>query len=574
MSDTEILSPTSENGDNAITKKRMSEDVDSSDESSSYDDKVASSQNGINGKDVHSNGKEDNEDESEDEGSHGFRMDGEPDYKPRKARAASSSSESEDDADDVDDDDDEDDSSARSNRIKQMKSEDDSAISKSSESAIAPNEGNDSSSDTEDDADKVEDDDEVDTNEAAPVPMARKVSVPADTTEELSREEYELSKRETVNVEDATRKISAVSINEESDSEIEEDADQGSDGEEEPVKNTEEERQVAARSLSSSSEEADESGPIIVDADDVQPRANGGAEIRRPQFRHSSSSLSDEEIQMPSESSPKHKIEERKQQLAAAAQEVERPSSSQSPLPTRANADKITKMYTEAIGNNNNDQSSKPTERTKPTKDITSIYTQGIVKTATPPASPKPVPSKNRDITQLYTGGLSTKAPNGNGSPCIVADKLSPKKHNMATAVDKDSIRQAYEDVRSDNSDTEWAVFKFEGNNLNVTATGKDFKDFKSAFTNDDRGFGYIRISTGDEMSKRAKFVFVTWVGPSVSVMKKAKMSTDKALMKDIIQNLSVELQLENHAEFSHDFFKGQVDRASGARYGTGERAL
>ena len=43
-------------------------------------------------------------------------------------------------------------------------------------------------------------------------------------------------------------------------------------------------------------------------------------------------------------------------------------------------------------------------------------------------------------------------------------------------------------------------------------------------------------LQTGDEMSKRAKFVFVTWVGPSVSVMKKAKMSTDKALMKDIIQ--------------------------------------
>ena len=37
-------------------------------------------------------------------------------------------------------------------------------------------------------------------------------------------------------------------------------------------------------------------------------------------------------------------------------------------------------------------------------------------------------------------------------------------------------------------------------------------------------------------MSKRAKFVLVTWIGPTVSVMKKAKMSTDKALMKDIIQ--------------------------------------
>ena len=43
-------------------------------------------------------------------------------------------------------------------------------------------------------------------------------------------------------------------------------------------------------------------------------------------------------------------------------------------------------------------------------------------------------------------------------------------------------------------------------------------------------------FQTGDEMSKRAKFVLITWVGPDVSVMKKAKMSTDKALMKDIVQ--------------------------------------
>ena len=43
-------------------------------------------------------------------------------------------------------------------------------------------------------------------------------------------------------------------------------------------------------------------------------------------------------------------------------------------------------------------------------------------------------------------------------------------------------------------------------------------------------------FQTGDEMSKRAKFVMVTCIGPGVSVMKKAKMSTDKALMKDICQ--------------------------------------
>jgi hypothetical protein len=39
----------------------------------------------------------------------------------------------------------------------------------------------------------------------------------------------------------------------------------------------------------------------------------------------------------------------------------------------------------------------------------------------------------------------------------------------------------------------------------------------------------------GDEMSKRQKFLFLTWVGPLVGVIKRAKMSTDKAMVKDII---------------------------------------
>ena len=74
-------------------------------------------------------------------------------------------------------------------------------------------------------------------------------------------------------------------------------------------------------------------------------------------------------------------------------------------------------------------------------------------------------------------------------------------------------------------------------------------------------------VQTGDEMSKRSKFVFCTWVGPNVSVMKKAKMSTDKALLKDIITNLSVELLVETAGEFTLEHFKAEVDKAGGARW-------
>ena len=39
-------------------------------------------------------------------------------------------------------------------------------------------------------------------------------------------------------------------------------------------------------------------------------------------------------------------------------------------------------------------------------------------------------------------------------------------------------------------------MFKFdESNRLKAAGTGKDFKDFKGSFSNEDRGFGYIRIN-------------------------------------------------------------------------------
>lgn len=80
------------------------------------------------------------------------------------------------------------------------------------------------------------------------------------------------------------------------------------------------------------------------------------------------------------------------------------------------------------------------------------------------------------------------------------------------------------------------AVFKFEGPRIICSAKGSDFSEFKDQFAENERAFGYIRVQCGDEMSKRQKFLFLTWVGPSVSVIQRAKMSTDKSLIKDIIK--------------------------------------
>lgn len=37
-------------------------------------------------------------------------------------------------------------------------------------------------------------------------------------------------------------------------------------------------------------------------------------------------------------------------------------------------------------------------------------------------------------------------------------------------------------------------------------------------------------------MSKRAKFTFITWVGKNIGGLQLAKISTDKAMVKEIVQ--------------------------------------
>ena len=65
------------------------------------------------------------------------------------------------------------------------------------------------------------------------------------------------------------------------------------------------------------------------------------------------------------------------------------------------------------------------------------------------------------------------------------------------------------------------------------------FQKDGSAFVLDadgERIFSFVRVQTGDELSRRSKFALVIWCGSDVSVLKRARVSTDKILVKDIIQ--------------------------------------
>lgn len=58
--------------------------------------------------------------------------------------------------------------------------------------------------------------------------------------------------------------------------------------------------------------------------------------------------------------------------------------------------------------------------------------------------------------------------------------------------------------------------------------------------TDDVRLFAFVRFTTGDAMSKRSKFALITWIGENVSGLQRAKTSTDKTLVKEVVQVLGL----------------------------------
>uniref|UniRef100_A0A4W5MF72 Coactosin-like protein n=1 Tax=Hucho hucho TaxID=62062 RepID=A0A4W5MF72_9TELE len=151
----------------------------------------------------------------------------------------------------------------------------------------------------------------------------------------------------------------------------------------------------------------------------------------------------------------------------------------------------------------------------------------------------------------------------------------------MATRIDKEACREAYNLVRDDNTEINWAAFKYEGHMIVPAGQGTDYEEFKSQCTDDVRLFGFVRITTGDAMSKRAKFTLITWIGENVSGLQRAKISTDKTLVKDIVQYTNVvpvpslylfsTLFLLNSSldprELEEDYIRTELKKAGGANY-------
>lgn len=61
--------------------------------------------------------------------------------------------------------------------------------------------------------------------------------------------------------------------------------------------------------------------------------------------------------------------------------------------------------------------------------------------------------------------------------------------------------------------------------------------ELTKALSQKEASFGYLRVTIGnDELSRRAKFVLISWCGNQVKVMRKAKLSVHNSEVKEVIK--------------------------------------
>lgn len=175
-------------------------------------------------------------------------------------------------------------------------------------------------------------------------------------------------------------------------------------------------------------------------------------------------------------------------------------------------------------------------------------------------------PKKTERRTSIDNGRKPSPVPTraGAGSPsgsaeCDISD---PK------------IVEAYEDVRNDNSESNWLMLGYGSSKkaLQLYGNGEGgLQEFVEKLVDNEVVYGYVRMKYGD--SARSKFVFITYVPESLSGMSKAKANMHKPSVDSFLKYHHVVVNATTTSDLQEATIQAKLAAAAGANYGTGGAA-
>ncbi|EPT02305.1 hypothetical protein FOMPIDRAFT_1022924 [Fomitopsis schrenkii] len=133
-------------------------------------------------------------------------------------------------------------------------------------------------------------------------------------------------------------------------------------------------------------------------------------------------------------------------------------------------------------------------------------------------------------------------------------------------------IDEAYLDVRSDKTDTNWLLADYESDRsdkLQLTSTGSGgLEELREHLDDSKASFAYVRVQyANDKESKREKFILVVWIGPGCKVMRRAKISVHAADVKQVLRVYSLEVPAREKDDLKEEPIIVRLRKAGGASY-------
>ncbi|KAJ7754517.1 ADF-like domain-containing protein [Mycena metata] len=134
------------------------------------------------------------------------------------------------------------------------------------------------------------------------------------------------------------------------------------------------------------------------------------------------------------------------------------------------------------------------------------------------------------------------------------------------------AINDAYLDVRSDKSETNWLLLDYESDRsdkLQLTKTGTGgLSELRDVLDDGKASYAYVRVAySNDKESTREKFILVVWIGPQCKVMRKAKISVHSADVKGALRVFSIEVAAREKDDLLEDPIVIRLRKAGGASY-------
>ncbi|KAH7878658.1 actin depolymerizing protein [Lentinula edodes] len=133
-------------------------------------------------------------------------------------------------------------------------------------------------------------------------------------------------------------------------------------------------------------------------------------------------------------------------------------------------------------------------------------------------------------------------------------------------------ITEAYQDVRSDKTDTNWLLIDYESDRsdtLKLTQTGTGgLAELREVLDDSRASYAYVRVQySNDKESIREKFVLIVWIGPRCKLMRKAKISVHAADVKAVLRVYSFEVAAQEKDDINEDPIILRLRKAGGASY-------